>query len=100
MTDHRNGIYWYNLLTREHMFCTVCYRIAQQAQIAANAERRGRVDTEPWVRIADPEWFSAGISAFNPRTQAAYMTKLRAAFKTHWSLVHPDWPIKVLWSRP
>jgi hypothetical protein len=79
------------MLNREHMFCAQCYRLSQ------TPEGRGR---EPWVRIADPEWFKAGITPISPRTKAAYMTKLRTAFRAHCALEHPEFLASLAWSRP
>jgi hypothetical protein len=84
-------IYWYNMLSREHMFCVACYRRSQ------TPEGRGR---EPWVRIADPAWFKAGITPISPRTKAIYMIKLRAAFRNHCEAEHPDFLSSLAWARP
>lgn len=96
-----NTIYWYNLLTREHMFCTMCYRDAQLAFIAeTKAGLPHPPEREPWVRIANPEWFShEGLSMSNPRTRASYIAKLKAAFRRHVTEVHPVLPFQIGWSR-
>jgi len=93
-------LYWQNLLTRDRMFCTLCYRTAQQAFIAETAARLPHpADREPWVRIADPAWFAAGITMVDPKTHAAYTTKLRAAFKAHVAALHPVLPFEIVWHR-
>ncbi len=86
----QNIIYWYNMLTRDHMYCIQCYRLSQRP------EGRGR---KPWVRIADLEWFKAGITPINPRTKASYMTKLRATFKAHCAAEHPEFLTSLRWAR-
>ena len=95
-----NTIYWYNLLTRDHMYCTMCYRDAQLAWVAETAAGQAHPPgREPWVRIADTAWFAAGTTAFNPRTRAAYIAKLKAAFRRHVAEVHPVLPFTIGWSR-
>jgi hypothetical protein len=89
---------WYNLLTRDHMYCTMCYRASQVGWIAeTKAGISHPPDREPWVRIADTAWFEAGITPTNPHTKAAYMTKLRAAFKRHVETLHPTLPFEIVW---
>jgi hypothetical protein len=87
---------WINLLSRSRTFCSICYHQAQEAWVAeTKAGIPHPPERQPWVRIVDPAWFAAGINPINPRTKAAYQTKLRAAFFRHLVAVHPDLPFEV-----
>lgn len=91
-------IYWYNLLTRDHMFCSLCYR---DYQLAWKAETKAGIphppEREAWVRITDVAWFAEGITL--NRRRAAYITKLRAAFRRHVAAVHPVLAFTIGWAR-
>lgn len=94
-----NRIYWFNLLTREHMYCQLCYRDAQQAFIAETKAGLPHAPREVWVRIADPAWFEQRANPARAREKAAYMTRLRAAFRRHVAHVHPKLSFEIAWKR-
>jgi hypothetical protein len=97
--DPLNRIYWSNLLTRERMYCQLCYTDAQRAFVAETAAGIPHPQREPWVRIADTAWFGQGANPARPGERAAYQTRLRAAFRRHVAEHHPVLSFEILWSR-
>ena len=72
-------IRWYDLLTRDHTVCRICF--------LERAEHGVRILTDPAI-IAKRS---------SPRTRAAYIASLRAAFRRHLATEHPDWSERVRW---
>jgi len=88
---------WKALLTRDRMYCVICFhesqaRQAREGALSSNAEGRA----ESWVRIGLP---TKELNPINPRTAGAYAAKLKADFRRHIKERHPDWMSRINWTR-